>query len=203
MRTCTDIYPLPPSPAGAPEARHLCSNETIFNISSSSGAAYFAPLELANVFDRGFYKDAAPLALRKAGFSLVEVMVAILILGIAIVGLTHGITTALASTKESELQTTAAMYAAGLIENLRAEGSLIDGDSNGDCGTSLPIYQWKETIAAAGIDGLHQVDVTIQDSRSGQEIYSLRTLLFEIPPDTTSATAAAKDAAAKKKGARK
>ena len=44
-----------------------------------------------------------------AGFSLVEVMIAVLILGIAIVGLTQGFTTALASSKESELQTTAAL----------------------------------------------------------------------------------------------
>ena len=55
-----------------------------------------------------------------AGFSLVEVMVAILILGIALVGLTQGITTALSSSKESELQTVAALFAAGQIETLRA-----------------------------------------------------------------------------------
>ena len=48
-----------------------------------------------------------------AGFTLVEVMVAIVILAIALTGLTQGITTALASSKESELQTTAALFAAG------------------------------------------------------------------------------------------
>ena len=47
-----------------------------------------------------------------AGFSLVEVMVAVLILGVALAGLTEGITTALSSNKESELQTTAALIAA-------------------------------------------------------------------------------------------
>ena len=48
------------------------------------------------------------------GFSLVEVMVAVLILGVALAGLTEGITTALSSNKESELQTTAALIAAGI-----------------------------------------------------------------------------------------
>ena len=44
-----------------------------------------------------------------AGFSLIEVMCAILILGIALVGLTQGLTTALSSSKESEQQTMAAL----------------------------------------------------------------------------------------------
>ena len=48
----------------------------------------------------------------RSGFSLIEVMVAILILGIALVGLTQGISTALGSSKESELQTTAAAFGA-------------------------------------------------------------------------------------------
>jgi len=52
-----------------------------------------------------------------AGFSLVEVMVAVMILGVALVGLTQGITTALSSTKESELQTAAALIAAGRLKN--------------------------------------------------------------------------------------
>src|SRR5882762_5584731 len=58
---------------------------------------------------------------RNGGFSLVEVMCAILILGIGLVGLTQGITAALQSSKESELQTTAALLAAGQIETLRAD----------------------------------------------------------------------------------
>src|SRR5215472_8950761 len=99
-----------------------------------------------------------------AGFSMVEVLVAILILGVALVGLTHGITTALGSGKESELQATAAMFAAGLIEEVRAEGNLTDAESEGTCGEELPLYRWKQSITAAGVDGLHQVDVSIQNA---------------------------------------
>ena len=42
------------------------------------------------------------------------------------------------------------------------------------------------SVSAAGVDGLHEVDVSIQNAHSGQEIYGLRTLLFEPPPDTDS-----------------
>ena len=122
--------------------------------------------------------------IHEAGFSLVEVMVAILVLGIALVGLTQGITTALGSGKESELQTTAALFAAGQIELLRAQGGLIDEDTDGDCGTGLELYHWKQSVTPAEIDGLHDVLVTIQSTRDGKTIYELRTLLFERPDDS-------------------
>src|SRR5262249_5015991 len=80
---------------------------------------------------------------RQAGFSLVEVMCAILVLGVALVGLTHGVSLALTSNKESELQTNAALLAAGLLETLRAEGDLADGTTEGDWGETLPLYRWK------------------------------------------------------------
>jgi general secretion pathway protein I len=118
-----------------------------------------------------------------AGFSLIEVMVAILILGVALVGLTHGITTALESSKESEQQTTAALFAAGKIETLRAEGGLENGETDGDCGAGLEAYRWKQTISDADVDGLHDVDVVIERAQDNQEIYELKTLLFEVPSD--------------------
>jgi prepilin-type N-terminal cleavage/methylation domain-containing protein len=119
-----------------------------------------------------------------AGFSLIEVMVAIVILAIALTGLTQGITTALASSKESELQTTAALFAAGQVELLRAEKDLVDGTENGDCGTVLPLYRWNVTVSPTDIDGLHDVDVVVEKSQTGAEIYELKTLLFQIPDDT-------------------
>jgi general secretion pathway protein I len=135
-----------------------------------------------------------------AGFSLIEVMVAILILGIALAGLTHGITTALGSSKESELQTIAALFAQGKIETLRAEGGLKDGEDEGDCGTELPLYRWKQTVTATDIEGLHDVEVVVENSQTGQAIYELQTLLFEPPEDsTTNESGKGKDSKSKNK----
>lgn len=120
-----------------------------------------------------------------AGFTLVEVVVAVVILAIALTGLTQGITTALASSKESELQTTAALFAAGQIELLRAEGDLTDGTEEGDCGATLPLYRWKQTVSSTDIDGLHEVDVVVDNSQTGAEIFELKTLLFENPADSS------------------
>jgi general secretion pathway protein I len=116
-----------------------------------------------------------------AGFSLVEVVCAILILGGALAALTQGITTALASSKESEEQTNAALIAAGQIETLRAGGDLTDGDTEGECPAGLERYRWKQSITRTDIDGLHEVAVVVERAKSGQAIYELRTLLFEPP----------------------
>lgn len=116
-----------------------------------------------------------------AGFSLVELMCAILILGIGLVGITQGITTALRSSKESELQTTAALIAAGRIELLRADGYLTNGEDEGECGEGLSLYRWKQSITSSTIDGLHEVEVAVAENKSGKVIYELRTLLFDPP----------------------
>jgi len=122
--------------------------------------------------------------MKTSGFSLIEVMVAVLVLGIGLVGLTQGITTALSCGKESEMQTTAALLAAGQIEELRAEGGLVDGVLEGDGAESLGLYHWQETISAAGIDGLHKVEVVIQNNQTGKTVFELQTLLFEQPEDS-------------------
>lgn len=123
---------------------------------------------------------------RSAGFSLVEVMCAILILGIGLVSLTHGVNTALSSSKESELQTAAALIAAGRIETLRADGLIMDGVEEGDGGTGLSLYHWKQSVSGTTIDGLHEVEVTVENSKTGKPIYELRTLLFDPPPSSTT-----------------
>jgi prepilin-type N-terminal cleavage/methylation domain-containing protein len=124
----------------------------------------------------------------QAGFSLIEVILAVLILGVALVGLTEGVTSALTSSKTSETQTTAAMLAAGQIETLRAAGSYMDGETEGDFGDEFPQYRWTQTIADADISGLYDVDVVIADNRTGKTLYDLRTMLFELPQGTNSVT---------------
>ena len=113
------------------------------------------------------------------GFSLIEVMCAILIMGLALVALTRGMTTALGSTKDSEIQTTVVTLAAGQIETLRASGVLADDTTEGDFGENFPKYKWEQTIAPGGMDGLHQVDVVVKDAKTGAPLYKLTTLLFD------------------------
>jgi prepilin-type N-terminal cleavage/methylation domain-containing protein len=126
------------------------------------------------------------------GFSLVEVLCAVLILGVALTGLVEGVTAGLSSNKESEVETVAALFAAGQIETIRAEGDLRDGTTDGDCGEGLELYRWQQTVSPAGLDGLHEVTVAVENAKSGKTIYELRTLLFEMPDDSTASSSKTK-----------
>ncbi len=116
-----------------------------------------------------------------AGFSLVEVMIALLILGVALAGLAQGITTALRSSKDSELQTTAAFLASGQIELLRADGFIVDGVVEGKGTGGLARYSWKQTVSPTPIEGLHEVAVEVQHTSETVPVFELHTLLFDPP----------------------
>lgn len=115
------------------------------------------------------------------GFSLVELMCALLILGLGIAGLTEGITTALQSSKETERQSTAALLAAGQIELLRADGYVLEGEAEGEFDSGLESYSWKQEVTATEIDGLFEVTVTIYFGENADELFELKTLLFDPP----------------------
>ncbi len=117
----------------------------------------------------------------RRGFSLIELLCAILILGVGLVGLTQGITTALTSSKESEVQTAAALIAAGCIETLRADGIILAGEEESEEGAVPAPYRWKQSITRTSIDGLFNVKVVVENSRTGKGIYELETLLFDPP----------------------
>ena len=136
---------------------------------------------------------------QSSGFSLLEVMCAILILGVGLVGLTQGITAALQSGKESELQTTAALLAAGQIETLRADGFVIEGETEGDGEGELSLYHWRQSVTSASIEGLYEVEVTVEHSKTGKTICELKTLLFDPPVLSLSEEPAGKKPADKKK----
>lgn len=126
-------------------------------------------------------KIMTPRPQAQAGFSLIEVLCAVLILGVGISGLTVGMTTALRSSQESEWQTAAAFIAAGRIETMRAEGYVIEGDDEGECGPDLSQFEWKQSITETAVEGLYDVKVTVLRAQTGQSIYALQTLLFDPP----------------------
>lgn len=115
---------------------------------------------------------------------MVEVMCAILILGVGVAGLMEGVTMALQSSRESRLLGAAILEAEGVIELLRAEGYVTDGSTEGECSPALRPHRWRRTVTATELEGLHDVEVRVEDGRTGKTICELRTLVFEAPTGT-------------------
>lgn len=116
-----------------------------------------------------------------AGFSLIEIMVATLILGFALVGLTHGVTTALQSNKDSELLAGASLFAAGQMELLRSDPLISPGVTEGQGVGAASLYTWTQTVAKTDLDGLYDVEVLVSHASTGDSLYSLKTMIFDPP----------------------
>jgi hypothetical protein len=114
-------------------------------------------------------------------------MCAILILGVSLVALTQGIAAALRSAKDSEVQAAAALFAAGRIETMRADGIVVNGELDGEGDGALSQCRWVESVTSTDLDGLHRVRVAIEHSLTGKTIYELETLLFDPPVLDTAA----------------
>lgn len=118
---------------------------------------------------------------RTSGFSLIEVLCSILILGIGLVGVTQAISTALSSSKDAEVQSAAALLAAGQIETLRAETYVIEGDTEGEGEGVLSSYTWTQNIVETRTQGLFEVTVAVRKTQTGEQIFELKTMLFDPP----------------------
>ena len=108
-----------------------------------------------------------PLASR-AGFTMVEVLVAIGIFSIAILGLAVGAITITRANKTSQFHTLATNLAQDKLEQLKAATSPNVTSCSSNCDASVPTYQnaaftrtWVVT-ANTPAAGINQIDVTVQ-----------------------------------------
>jgi prepilin-type N-terminal cleavage/methylation domain-containing protein len=123
----------------------------------------------------------APPAARGGGFSLVEVLCALVILGVGLVGVSRAMTLALHASKEAERETQVIQLAAGRMDTLRADGFFTEGEEEGEFTGDFPQFRWRQTISRTSLDGLYQVVVAVEESASGERLYELETLLFQAP----------------------
>jgi general secretion pathway protein I len=119
-----------------------------------------------------------------SGFTLLEVLIAMAIMAIVLVGVFRMQSQTLSMTGASRFYTEAPLLAQDKLSQLEANPSdLITGDS-GDFGELFPGYSWKvsteavssEILGEAAAD-LKRIDLTV--SLNGNEYeYSVRTYLF-------------------------
>ena len=117
------------------------------------------------------------------GFTLLELLVSMAILGIVLPGVLFAFTTSSRSRAASEGETTAAFLALDRMAELEAQGVPEPGQSEGEFETGAR-YRWRVDVMPAELDGLYDVTVWVFWMEAGQERQlALRTYLAD--PSTT------------------
>jgi len=98
---------------------------------------------------------------RNRGFTLLELMVAAVILAFGIVGILRAISAGLLSARDAGDYTTAAMLAQAQLEQLRWDENLQStGESEGDFGDLYPDYSWQASLESVELPDLDDSDLT-------------------------------------------
>jgi prepilin-type N-terminal cleavage/methylation domain-containing protein len=128
-----------------------------------------------------------------SGFTLIEMVVASVVLAIGVVGTVGAFNAATkASTVASEQQTATMLAQKQIAEGeTQLQGNVTAGETDGDFGPDYPGYHWKQSITATDYTYAFQIAVTVTWGSSPQRertvtSYILNTQTYT-PPDSTTA----------------
>ena len=121
--------------------------------------------------------------LRGAGFSLIETLCGILVLGVAVVALTQSITAALRSTRSGVDHSRAALLAAERMELLFARRYLPTTEVEGEFEVPDDQFGYRESVEEIEPEGLHEITVEIIDLALERPVFELVGRRFVKPFD--------------------
>lgn len=114
------------------------------------------------------------------GFSLIEVLAALMIFSIAVVTVVSNLGTSLAIQGDLLAEQRAAGLAANVMEETRMGASLKEGNDSGQFKDDDKDFSWSSKTEKTEQDGLMQVAVTVSwNNGRGQKDYTLTTLLYD------------------------
>ena len=93
--------------------------------------------------------------------TLLEVVVAMAVLAIGIVGVLHAFSSSIKTSKAAELYSVATMLAQQVASQLERQPSLSSGQLSGAFGEAARGYTWKADVGQANAKGLMPVRVTV------------------------------------------
>lgn len=117
---------------------------------------------------------------RRGGFSLIEVLTALLIFSIAVVAFVQsmGSSIRIQSTLVSEQR--ASMLAENILEEIKYTGDLAEDEASGEFEGADLAYRWTTSVRETDIAGLMEVDVVVSwPDGPGQRDYRLSTLMLQ------------------------
>lgn len=121
------------------------------------------------------------MSARAAGFSLLEVLIAIVILGFGITGVMTALTSSLTSAKLSEHHAQAVMQATGHVEALMHSAYLDAGERTGTFEPLFPHLSWSEKIESTELEGLQKITLDVTHTLTKEPLYRIVTQKFTVP----------------------
>jgi len=131
---------------------------------------------------------------RARGFTLLEVMVAMAILGIALLGLLGLQHQSMQSVIRAQQSTRASMLAQAVMTEAELERfpdlGYTRGDFQASFGNEFPDFQWERDVEASGtFPDVREVSIAIHYGPGFSQSFELVEFLHSpVPPDTTTTT---------------
>ncbi|MCS6863129.1 MAG: type II secretion system GspH family protein [Abditibacteriales bacterium] len=117
---------------------------------------------------------------RQSGFTLLELMVALVILALGIVGLMRAVSQGMAATAQIRDVTTATTLAQMKMEELASHIADLPAESRGDFGDEAPEFSWRAVAEETDIAGLKKITVFVFWQRGNrQQSVTLETCVSE------------------------
>ena len=104
---------------------------------------------------------------RRAAFTLVEVLAALMLAAIVLPIAMRGISLATSAAGTARRQMEAASLAEAKLAELIATGEWQGSNLSGDCGDAWPEYRWSAEVIESSETALHQLDVHIEWTARG------------------------------------
>ena len=113
------------------------------------------------------------------GFTLAEVLVALVVFSIAAIGLAHLVTETTAGAGHTRSRALAGIEADNrIVEAVSEPGILQAGTMTGRSTQRGELLEWTRRIDLRGEDGLAGVQVTVTDAVTGQQLVQRETLVW-------------------------
>lgn len=98
---------------------------------------------------------------RRRGFTLLEVIVSLAVMGVGLVAVLEAFSAGLRLSLQDEFLTTATFLAAGKMEEVMKETYITPGTDEGDFGDEFPDFTWTVEITDSRIEELELVTVVV------------------------------------------
>jgi prepilin-type N-terminal cleavage/methylation domain-containing protein len=122
------------------------------------------------------------LVVKKRGFTLIEVLVAIILLGTGVASVSLALGNVARNAARIEESATLNRLAARKLDELVATGEAINGNASGTFqDEGFPDVNWSVTSEPTGVENLNTITITVSKEANSETGKQISTLVF-VPP---------------------